>query len=137
MSAHTTYLAVVLPGLILTSLGIGLALPTASIVITSGVRREDQGLAGALFTTSQQTGAAVGLAVLATAAAARTARAAGSLVAGYRLSFLISAGIILLAAILVAVQMRARGRPEDADVHKPAPNATPVPVLAECQLRKC
>jgi EmrB/QacA subfamily drug resistance transporter len=137
ISAHATYLAVVLPGLLLTSLGIGLALPTASIVITSGVRREDQGLAGALFTTSQQTGAAVGLAVLATAAAARTAHEAGSLVAGYRLSFLISTGIMVLAAVLVAVQLRPTGRPEDADVHEPAHDATPVPVLAECQLRKC
>jgi hypothetical protein len=34
--------------------------------------------------TSQQTGAAVGLAVLATAAAARTAAAGGSLIAGYQ-----------------------------------------------------
>jgi hypothetical protein len=54
---------------VLTAAGIGLALPTASIAITSGVQASDQGLAGALFTTSQQTGAAIGLAVLATAAA--------------------------------------------------------------------
>jgi EmrB/QacA subfamily drug resistance transporter len=136
ISADSTYLGVVLPGLILTSLGIGLALPTASIVITSGVRREDQGLAGALFTTSQQTGAAVGLAVLATAAAARTAHT-GSLVAGYRLSFLIAAGIILLAVVLVWVQLRPRGTPHDADVHQPSGDAIPAPVLAECQLRNC
>jgi len=137
ISEHSTYLGVVLPGLILTSLGIGLALPTASIAITSGVRREDQGLAGALFTTSQQTGAAVGLAVLATAAAARTARAAGSLVAGYRLSFLIAAGIIVAAALLVAVQLRPRGGPDDADIHRPSRDQIPAPALAECQLRKC
>jgi EmrB/QacA subfamily drug resistance transporter len=147
ISLHATYLSVVLPGLILTSLGIGLALPTASIAITSGVRREDQGLAGALFTTSQQTGAAVGLAVLATAAAARTASAArvaarsaqvaGSLVAGYRLSFLISTGIVVVAAILVTVQLRPRGAPQDAEVHQPSGGAVPAPVLAECQLRKC
>jgi EmrB/QacA subfamily drug resistance transporter len=97
----------VLPGLILTALGIGLALPTASIAITSGVHGRDQGLAGALFTTSQQTGAAVGLAILATAAAARTAHAAGSLVAGYRLSFLIGAGMAVLAAAVVTAQLRA------------------------------
>jgi EmrB/QacA subfamily drug resistance transporter len=147
ISLHATYLSVVLPGLILTSLGIGLALPTASIAITRGVRREDQGLAGALFTTSQQTGAAVGLAVLATAAAARTASAArvaarsaqvaGSLVAGYRLSFLISTGIVVVAAILVTVQLRPRGAPQDAEVHQPSGGAVPAPVLAECQLRKC
>jgi EmrB/QacA subfamily drug resistance transporter len=108
ISAHATYAVSVLPGLVLTALGIGLGLPTASVAITAGVRGRDQGLAGALFTTSQQTGAAVGLAVLATAAAARTAHAGGSLVAGYRLSFLIGAGIAILAAVLVAAQLRVR-----------------------------
>jgi MFS family permease len=68
-----SYSAAVLPGLVLTAAGVGLALPTASIAITSGVQASDQGLAGALFTTGQQTGAAVGLAILATAAAAATA----------------------------------------------------------------
>ena len=137
MSAHSSYLTVVLPGLILTSLGIGLALPTASIAITSGVRREDQGLAGALFTTSQQTGAAIGLAVLATAAATRTAHAAGSLVAGYRLSFLVATGLIVVAALLVTVQLRPRGVPDEADIHQPSGGVIPAPILAECQLRKC
>jgi EmrB/QacA subfamily drug resistance transporter len=137
VSASAAYLAVVLPGIVLTALGIGLALPTASIAITSGVRREDQGLAGALFTTSQQTGAAVGLAVLATAAAARTAHAAGSLVAGYRLSFLIAAGIMALAGIIVTVQMRPRGAQRDPDLHQASPGAPPAVSLAECQLRNC
>jgi len=134
VSATATYATVVLPGLLLTSLGIGLALPTASIAITSGVRREDQGLAGALFTTSQQTGAAVGLAILATAAAARTAHAAGSLVAGYQLSFLIAAGIMLLAGLIVASMMRPRAT-RDFGLHEAA--ATSQVTLAECQLRKC
>jgi hypothetical protein len=37
------------PGLVLTALGIGLALPTASIAVTSGVQPRDQGLAGVLL----------------------------------------------------------------------------------------
>ena len=84
ITAGASYPAAVLPGLVLTAAGVGLALPTASIAITAGVRASDQGLAGALFTTSQQTGAAVGLAILATAAAAATAAHGGSLVTGYR-----------------------------------------------------
>jgi EmrB/QacA subfamily drug resistance transporter len=136
VSASARYPTVVLPGLLLTSLGIGLALPTASIAITSGVRREDQGVAGALFTTSQQTGAAVGLAVLATAAAARTVSAAGSLVAGYRLSFLIAAGFIVLAGLVVATQMRQARAPDPA-LHEAAPAGPPPVNLAESQLRKC
>jgi EmrB/QacA subfamily drug resistance transporter len=135
VSATATYPAVVLPGLLLTSLGIGLALPTTSIAITSGVRREDQGVAGALFTTSQQTGAAVGLAVLATAAAARTTQAAGSLVAGYRLSFLIAAGMIVLAGLVVATLMHP-ARAHDPALHEAAPAGPPPATLAESQLRK-
>jgi EmrB/QacA subfamily drug resistance transporter len=136
VSARPSYPTVVLPGLILTSLGIGLALPTAAIAITSGVRREDQGLAGALFTTSQQVGAAVGLAVLATAAAARTAHAAGSLVAGYRLSFLISAAIMVLSAVIVTIQAHPRVRREPT-LHEASPDGAPGVQLAECQLRNC
>jgi hypothetical protein len=104
ISDTATYPAVVLPGLILTSMGIGLALPTASIAITSGV--------------------------------ARTAQADGSLVAGYRLSFLISAGIIVFAAITVAVQMHPRVK-QDANLHQPSPDGIPAVSPAECQLRNC
>jgi MFS family permease len=136
VSASATYLAVVLPGLLLTSLGIGLALPTASIVITSGVRSQDQGLAGALFTTSQQTGAAIGLAVLATAAAARTAATAGSLAAGYRLAFMIATGLMVLAAVLATALMRPRGAAVDPSLHRASRGGPPGVSLAECQLRK-
>ena len=127
VAAASHYPGAVLPGLVLTALGVGLALPTASIAITSGVQGRDQGLAGALFTTSQQTGAAVGLAVLATAAAARTAHASGSLVAGYRMSFLIATGLAVLGLVLVAIALRTR---------PPAP-ATAQPVSsAQTQLRE-
>ena len=120
ITAGASYPAAVLPGLVLTAAGIGLALPTTSIAITSGVAASDQGLAGALFTTSQQTGAAIGLAILATAAAATTARHNGSLVAGYRLSFLIAAGLAVLAAIIVALQLRSKSsRAEPARETRP------------------
>jgi MFS family permease len=108
ITAGSSYPAAALPGLVLTAAGVGLALPAASIVITSGVRASDQGLAGALFTTSQQTGAAVGLAILATAAAAAAGSHSGSPVDGYRLSFLIAAGLAVLAAIMVALQLSAK-----------------------------
>ena len=86
ISPDSSYATAVLPGLVLTALGIGLALPAAFIAITSGVQPGDQGLAGALLTSVQQVGAAIGLAILATAAAARTAHAAGSLTTRYAIS---------------------------------------------------
>jgi len=94
----------VLPGLLLTSLGIALALPTASIGATTGVDRRKQGLAGGLFTTSQQIGSAVGLALLATLAAAHTEQTS-SLAAGYGFSYLVATGIVLIAMALVATQL--------------------------------
>jgi MFS family permease len=130
------YAAVVLPGLLLTALGIGLALPTASIAIISGVQGRDQGLAGALFTSGQQTGAAIGVAVLATAAAAHTEHAAGSLVAGYRLSFLIAAVLALLAGVIVAVQLSSRACQQELASRQEQPGVTPG-ITAEAQLRKC
>jgi pimeloyl-ACP methyl ester carboxylesterase len=112
-----------------------LALPTASIAITSGVHGRDQGLAGALFTAGQQTGAAAGLAVLATIAATRTEHAAGSLVAGYRFSFLVAAGFAVLAGLLVAAQLRSRDcQQELARQQQPGVAAGTV---AEAQLRRC
>jgi EmrB/QacA subfamily drug resistance transporter len=102
--AGSSYAAGVLPGLILTALGVGVSLPAASVAITSGVRGRDQGIAGAMFTTGQQTGAAVGLAILATAAAARTAHT-GDLVAGYQLAFLIGAGLAAGAIVIVATRV--------------------------------
>jgi MFS family permease len=137
ISAGSAYAAIVLPGLVLTALGIGLALPTASIAITSGVQGRDQGLAGALFTTSQQTGAAVGLAILATAAAARTAHAFGSLVPGYRLSFLIATGLAILAGALVAILLRSRDCQKELARQKDGEAGPPPVPPAEAQLRKC
>jgi hypothetical protein len=136
ISDSSRYTTAVLPGLLLTSLGIGLALPTASIAITAGVQGRDQGLAGALFTTGQQIGAAVGLAILATAAAARTARASGSLVAGYQLSFLIATALALLAGVLVAWQLSSRDCQQELARQQSGPGAPPA-TPAEAQLRKC
>ena len=91
----------VLPGLLLTSFGMGLLFPTAAVLATAGVAPGDRGLAGGLLAASQQAGMAVGLAVLATVAAARTRAAAGpsaaALVSGYRLSYLVGAAVTACA----------------------------------------
>ena len=134
ISGASGYASAVLPGQLLTALGIGLALPTASIAITAGVKHGDQGLAGALFTTSQQAGAAVGLAVLATAAAATTVHA--SLTAGYRVSFLIATAMAAVAAVLAAPLIRSRDCQQEVTRQRPGGStASPAPA-AEAQLRK-
>src|SRR5260370_12824144 len=104
MTSGGSYVVNVLPGLPLTALGIALALPTASIGATTGVARREQGLAGGLLTTGQQIGSAVGLALLATIAAARTVQT-GSLAAGYGFSYLVATGAVLIAMVLIATQL--------------------------------
>jgi len=99
-----SYAVNVLGGLVFTAFGMGLVFPTASVAVTVRVGPSERGLAGGLFATSQQVGQAVGLATLATIAAARTAGAAGSLVSGYQLSFLVSVGIVAVAFAVVLLQ---------------------------------
>ena len=110
LSVSGSYLVNVLPGIAATAFGMGLLFPTAAVLATARVAPGDRGLAGGLLAASQQVGAAVGLAVLATVAAARTRSVSGSaafsLVAGYRLSYLIAAGIVACALALVLLLLR-------------------------------
>ena len=106
ITAGGSYEVNVLGGVMLTAFGLGIAFPTVSIAVTAGIPARQQGVAGGLFVTAQQVGAAAGLAVLATVADARTHAAHGSLVAGYRLSFLVAVAFIAAAAAIVLIQLR-------------------------------
>ena len=68
-------LADVLPALIVTSLGMGAIFMPLTLIATTGLKDEDQGLASGLFNTSQQVGGALGLAILSTFAASTTTAA--------------------------------------------------------------
>jgi MFS family permease len=106
-----SYLVNVLGGIVLTAFGMGLVFPTASVAVTTGIGAGERGLAGGLFVTAQQVGQAIGLAALATIAAARTSAHHGSLVSGYQASFIVAAGIVVVALVSVVIQMRARRTP--------------------------
>lgn len=114
LSADGSYLVNVLPGVTLSALGMGLLFPTALVLATARVQPHDRGLAGGLFAAAQQVGMALGLAVLATIAAAGTRAAHGSLVTGYQLSFLVSTGIVACALIAAVLFLRG-GRRAAAD----------------------
>ena len=57
-----SYALNVLPALMLTSLGMGAVFMPLTLIATTGLEDEDQGLASGLFNTSQQIGGALGLA---------------------------------------------------------------------------
>jgi EmrB/QacA subfamily drug resistance transporter len=103
------YAVDILPGVLLLGIGAGGALPAVTSLAMSGATENDSGLASGLVNTTQQIGAAFGLAVLATLAASRTAALVGAgatptaaLVGGYRLAFGVGAALVV-AALLVAL----------------------------------
>jgi EmrB/QacA subfamily drug resistance transporter len=108
-----TYVTNVLPALVLVSLGLGCVFVPLTLVATTGLVNEDQGLASGLFNTSQQIGGALGLAILATFAASRTANVTGvsqsqALVDGFHVAFLGGAVFVLVALVVYSSLLRRR-----------------------------
>jgi EmrB/QacA subfamily drug resistance transporter len=120
---HASYLARLLAPLVLFGAGGGLTLPALASLGMSGATQSDAGLASGLFNTTQQIGAALGVAVLATVAAARTAsldaagaNGASALTSGYRLAFATGAGLAVAALIVATVLLRGtRSGPQRSD----------------------
>jgi EmrB/QacA subfamily drug resistance transporter len=103
----------VLPGMLLLGLGAGVALNPMLLAAMSDVSERDSGLASGVVNTAFMMGGALGLAVLASLAAARTGNAlaaglpsAAADNAGYQLALLVGAAFAAIAAVIGAVFMR-------------------------------
>jgi EmrB/QacA subfamily drug resistance transporter len=108
-----SYLVDVLPALVITSLGMGAVFMPLTLIATTGLEDEDQGLASGLFNTSQQIGGALGLAILSTLAASKTTSAGGAtdpeaLVTGFHWAFGGAAAFILLGLVTMLALLRRR-----------------------------
>jgi EmrB/QacA subfamily drug resistance transporter len=110
-----SFLLHVLPGMLLLGLGCGVALNPVLLAAMNDAGPGESGLASGIVNTSFMMGGALGLAVLASLAAARTASLGGAspaaLTAGYQLAFAAGAVFAALAAVLAAVLLR----PANAD----------------------
>jgi len=112
LPVHGSYAANVLPAILLSSLGMGAVFMPLTLIATTGLDDDDQGLASGLFNTSQQVGGALGLAVLSTIATSRSAAAGGStahsLVVGFHWAFAAGAAVMILALGVFVALLRSR-----------------------------
>ena len=109
MPVHGSYAPDILPGMIVASLGMGAVFMPLTLVATTGLRDEDQGLASGLFNTSQQIGGALGLAILSTLAASQTHGGShAQLVHGFHYAFAGAAGLVLVALVVMLSLLRKR-----------------------------
>jgi EmrB/QacA subfamily drug resistance transporter len=108
------YVHDLLPAMLLVGVGVGLCFPALMTLAMSDATPSDAGVASGLVGTSAQAGGALGLAVLATIATARTEAVLASgeetliaLASGYQLAFGISAALIVVAIALAATVLRS------------------------------
>ncbi|WP_327678125.1 MFS transporter [Kitasatospora sp. NBC_00458] len=106
------YAVHLLPTMLLVGGG-GLVLSGLTTLGMSGAGEADAGTASGLFNTTQQVGAALGVAVLSTLASSRAADltaagrpAAEALTGGFRLAFAVATGLLVAAFALTAVVLR-------------------------------
>jgi EmrB/QacA subfamily drug resistance transporter len=131
--ADAEYVPDLLPALIVSGIGIGLAFVTMSIGALQGVEERDSGLASGLVNTTQQIGGALGVAVLSTIAVTRTEGflaahprlpSAAALTEGFGAALLAGAAFAAVGALLAALLIRRRV-PAAAAAAPPEPAQTP------------
>ncbi len=115
---HGRFLVDVLPAMVLIGIGGGLAFNPVLMASMSDVEPQNSGLASGITNTAFMMGGALGLAILASAAAARTNHltatghsVAAALTGGYHLAFLIGAGLAIAAAAVGVALIRTRELP--------------------------
>ena len=123
-----TYVDDLLPGLLVASLGLGTVFVGVTTAANSGVSADKAGLAAALLNTSQQLGAALGLAIFTAIATSRTndliaSGTAGpeALTSGIRRALLLCSVAIVVSAVIGLRATNARG---EAAVPAPEPAAS-------------
>ena len=131
LSVDSTYVAAVLPALIVAGTGFGLIFAPSFQGATLGVAPSDAGVASAMVNTAQQVGGSIGTALLSTLAASAAtsfaathapsaALATEAAVHGYTTAFWWSAGIFLLGALVCGLLLRPGVAREVVPVREPA-----------------
>jgi EmrB/QacA subfamily drug resistance transporter len=113
VSVDGSYLGDLLPGFLVTAVGMAFSFVSISIAALAGVPAEEAGIASGLINTSQQIGGALGIAVLSSVAVAHTTDAtkAGdavpqALTSGFQAAFWVGAGIALAGVVAALALIR-------------------------------
>ncbi|HJS96621.1 MAG TPA: DHA2 family efflux MFS transporter permease subunit [Solirubrobacteraceae bacterium] len=124
---HGSFLVDVLPAMLLFGIGGGLAFNPVLMASMSDVEPQNSGLASGITNTAFMMGGALGLAILASAAAGRThhlatagAGTAAALTGGYHLAFVIGAIFAVCGAAVGAFSLRDVTQPAGAHGVEPA-----------------
>jgi EmrB/QacA subfamily drug resistance transporter len=132
-----SYVADLLPGLVVMSIGLGAVFVAVTTAANAGVPADKAGLAAALLNASQQVGGALGLAIFSALATSRTAdllashaSTAEALTSGFQRALLASS-IFLLAAAVVALRITNTRGEEHEPGAESAPDAEAQPVTPE------
>jgi len=119
LGAHASYPGGILPGLILSGIGLGLSMSVAMNCATAGVAERETGIASALANTSQQIGGSIGTALLNTIATSATASFLRShpggqaavvhaTLHGYSVAYWVGAAIFFAGAVVCAAILTTR-----------------------------
>jgi MFS family permease len=103
MSAQSSYVTGLLPGLLAAGLGTGLVLPATAVTGMSEVNENRAGTASGLMSAAHEIGAALGVAVFSAVAVTTS----GGISAGYRHGFDVAAAIAAVLALLAAATVPA------------------------------
>jgi EmrB/QacA subfamily drug resistance transporter len=139
LGAGSSYVADIMPPLMLVGFGMGTIMPASMQTATLGVERQYAGIASALVNTSQQVGGSIGTALLNTlAATAATAyitahvpptptTLAAAAIHSYTTVYWWGAGVFAFGAILTALLFRRRGQGLSLS-HEQVPTQAPAQV---------
>jgi EmrB/QacA subfamily drug resistance transporter len=97
-----SYLADVLPGMLIAGLGLGVVLVAVAVSVLTGARDEETGMLSGLNTTGHEIGGSIGIAILATIATSALGGAAADGIAdAYRAAAAIAGGAGLTALVIL------------------------------------
>jgi EmrB/QacA subfamily drug resistance transporter len=125
-----SYLTDLFPGLMIVSFGLGAVFVGVTTAANAGVPADQAGLAAALLNSSQQVGAALGLAIFSAVATSRTNHLLGqhaavptALTAGFHRALLTGSAFLLAAGLIALRSPNAHGEAE----HPAGSDTTPEP----------